>query len=342
MTTEQGHPGLYVHVPFCSAKCIYCGFFSLPSVRLIPDWLEALEVEAGLYVPLYSAFDTLYLGGGTPSRLRVRDLELLLGLLRANFSFRAGTEITLEMNPEDARPETMEALLALGVNRLNLGVQSFDEAALSFMGRRHGAVQSIGAIEAARKAGFRNLGLDLIYGLPGQSVDSWLENLDRALEYRPEHLSCYQLTLEPATLLERMVRQGETVLPGEEESRRLFLATSKYLTGAGFLHYEVSNFARGEGFVSRHNSKYWRREPYLGLGPSAHSFRENRRWWNHRSLKGYLSDLDSGQRPLAGEELLSREDVFPGVRLPGPEDLPGDRPGPDPELSGRSFRRWRR
>ncbi len=310
MTAENPPSGLYVHVPFCSAKCTHCGFFSLPSAGLIPAWLEAVEAEAALYAPRAGIFDTLYLGGGTPSHLSAARLARLFGMLRREFGFSDRTEITLEINPEDAGPEKIEALVSLGVDRLNLGVQSFDDGELSFMGRRHNAADSVRGIEVIRRAGCANLGLDLIYGLPRQSVRSWLQTLDLALEHEPAHLSCYQLTVEPSTPLERKVLRGEVVLPDEELSREFFLATSAHLSQAGYLHYEVSNFAREERFISRHNSKYWSRRPYLGLGPAAHSFSGRRRWWNHSSLKEYLGDLKAGRKPQAGEETLNREDLF--------------------------------
>ena len=332
MTADPERPGLYVHVPFCSSKCIHCGFFSLPFARRVPDWLEALALEAAVYAASFPAFETLYLGGGTPSLLSVPQLSELFDLLRRCFSFLPRAETTLEMNPEDASPDKIRAVMDLGVNRLNLGVQSLDDRHLEFMGRRHNAAQSQEAVRDIRAAGCVNLGVDLIYGLPGQTASSWLETLDRILEYNPEHLSCYQLTVESATLLERKVLQREIVLPGEEQSREFFLATSAHLTRAGYLHYEVSNFARGEEHVSGHNSKYWRREPYLGLGPAAHSFLANRRWWNHRSLKQYLADLGSGRRPLAGEELVEPGGRISGNPQPGPPHQPGNRPEPAPAL----------
>ena len=317
MTTDPEGSGLYVHVPFCSAKCVHCGFFSLPSIRLIPDWLEGLEREADLYPDWDRVFDTLYLGGGSPSLLSGAQLRRLLGIVRRRFRFAGRTETTLEMNPEDVSPEKIGALLELGVNRINLGVQALEDRHLHFLGRRHSVQDSLRGIEALRAAGCANLGLDLIYGLPGQPLESWLTTLDQALESGPEHLSCYQLTVESGTPLERMVDRGEIVPPSEEESRRFFLATSARLTRAGYIHYEVSNFARSREFISRHNSNYWLRRSYLGLGPSAHSFgparepgQADRRWWNHRSLKAYLRDLEAGRPPLAGEERLSPEDLF--------------------------------
>jgi len=307
VTAGERRPGLYVHVPFCSAKCPYCDFFSLPRPDLVPVWLEDLEKEAALYPHLDGPYGSLYLGGGTPSLLSPAQLTSLLNLLKGAFRLAPDAEITLEANPENVTPEKMGVALALGVNRVSLGVQSLKEKDLTLLGRRHSPARALGAARIIREAGCANLGLDLIYGLPGQDGPGWLENLDLALDLEPEHLSCYQLSLTPGKSLAGP--GGNLPLPGEERSRELFLLTSTFLEERGFLHYEISNFARGRGLISRHNSKYWSHTPYLGLGPSAHSFWSGRRWWNHRSLSTYGRDLRAGRRPLAGEELLDRDQI---------------------------------
>jgi oxygen-independent coproporphyrinogen-3 oxidase len=298
-------PGLYVHVPFCRSKCPYCDFFSLPRPELIDQWLEDLKKEAALYTHLAGPFGSLYLGGGTPSFLNPSQLRSLFKTLESFFRLAPGAEVTLEANPEDVSPEKMEAALALGVNRVSLGAQSLTGEELALLGRRHSAGRVLEAVGIIRESGCANLGLDLIYGLPGQDGSGWSDNLHRALALSPEHLSCYQLSLAPGAALPG--RRGLLPLPGEEESRELFLLTSSLLEGAGFLHYEISNFARDRDLISRHNSKYWSHVPYLGLGPSAHSFWSGKRWWNHRSLKAYGRDLGVGRRPLAGEELLDSD-----------------------------------
>ncbi len=301
-------PGLYLHVPFCLTRCPYCDFYSVTDLSLIPAWLKALKQEALLYRDAFPAFDTLYLGGGTPSLLPEPVVAGLLEFLRATFKFHPDSEITLEANPDDLTPAKLTFFRDAGINRLSLGVQSFNDRELSFLGRRHTSGQARLAQEWARAAGFTDLGLDLMYGLPGQNAAAWAENLKEALKYRPEHLSCYQLTLEEGTPLQVRAAAGEVGLLEKEALRRLFLFTSWFLAERGFIHYEVSNFARGEARRSRHNSKYWRHVPYLGLGPGAHSFQGNRRWWNHRSLIPYCQALPESP-PVAGSESLTAEQL---------------------------------
>ena len=197
----------------------------------------------------------------------------------------------------------------MGINRINIGIQSFDEKVLDFLSRRHSAKQAISAIEASRKAGFQNIGLDLIYGVPGQDINSWLTTLKEAVAFSPEHLSCYQLTLAAKTPLGIRYQAGEFLMPGEELQYEFFVKTSEFLKDAGYIHYEVSNFARGTKYASRHNQKYWDHSPYLGLGPSAHSFRDNRRWWNHRSLEQYITEINAGILPVEETEILTTEQL---------------------------------
>ncbi|MFH1595163.1 MAG: radical SAM family heme chaperone HemW, partial [Pseudomonadota bacterium] len=298
-------PGLYVHVPFCKSKCPYCDFYSVTDQALIPAYVQAMEKEAGLYREAFGAFDSLYLGGGTPSWLEASQLTTLLALVRRNFDFAEDTEFTLEANPDDITADKLRLFRELGVNRLSLGVQSLDEAELRFLGRRHTAGQARKSLELARAAGFDHVGVDLIYGVPGQKQEAWVGSLEQVLEFRPEHLSCYQLTLAPDTPLGRRAARGEVTHLGEEAERAFFLLTSRFLVERGYLHYEVSNFAREEEHCCRHNRKYWRHEPYLGLGPGAHSFDGGRRWWNFSSVEQYGSSLEAGKAPRAGEETLT-------------------------------------
>ena len=188
-----------------------------------------------------------------------------------------------------------------------MGVQSFDDRVLRFLGRRHSAAQARQAIEYARRSGFKNLGLDLIYGIPGQEVGSWMETLETAVTYSPEHLSCYELTIEENTPFASEVQKGIFALPGEETQREFFIRTSEFLEVRGYIHYEVSNFARGEEYLSRHNQKYWDHTPYLGFGPAAHSFTGARRWWNHRSVEKYIESVEKGALPIESFEDLTLE-----------------------------------
>jgi len=306
---QETAAGLYVHVPFCRSKCPYCHFYSTTSLGLIPDWLAAVKKEALLYQGLFSSFDTVYFGGGTPSLLSPAALGELVECFQNRFCLSEDCEITLEANPGDLDRETTRELRKTGINRLSLGVQSFSEEDLIFLGRRHRVPDAIQAIEVGRAAGFENLGMDLIFGLPGQTSAHWQKGLAFALSFEPEHISAYQLTPEEGTPLGKKVAQGRVRLWEEEESAQMFLETSRILESQGYLHYEVSNFARGEDRMSRHNRKYWQQVPYLGLGPSAHSFLNRRRWWNPASLEVYLDRLRGGQKPAAGEEVLSLDQL---------------------------------
>jgi oxygen-independent coproporphyrinogen-3 oxidase len=262
-----------------------------------------------MYRNRFNPFDTVYIGGGTPSLLSPQQLESILISVQKNFDLISTPEITVETNPADLDQSSLELIREIGINRINIGVQSFDEKILNFLGRRHSVKQAISAVEASRKAGFRNIGLDLIYGVPAQNIDSWLDTLKQAVAFSPEHISCYQLTLESKTPLGIRYKGGEFSLPGEELQYEFFMKTSEFLEDAGYIHYEVSNFALGTEYSSRHNQKYWDHSPYLGLGPSAHSFQGNRRWWNHHSLDRYLAAINAGNLPIEETEILTMEQL---------------------------------
>ena len=308
-TNSEKTPGLYIHIPFCFSKCHYCDFYSSTSLSAIPDFLDALFKEIEMYRSRFDPFDTVYIGGGTPSLLSPRELESIFVSVRKNFHVISDPEITVETNPADLNRSFLESIRESGVNRINVGVQSFDEKVLEFLGRRHSVKQAFSALGATREAGFDNIGLDLIYGVPGQGIDSWLNTLRQALALSPEHISCYQLTLEPRTPLGMRCRAGEFAIPGEELQYQFFMKTSEFLEDAGYIHYEVSNFARNREHTSRHNQKYWDHSPFLGLGPSAHSFLWNQRWWNHRSLDRYLSSIHTGNLPVEETETLTMEQL---------------------------------
>lgn len=297
-------PGLYVHTPFCKTKCPYCGFSSVTDASLVDGWLGAVLREAMMY-PGFGLFDSLYIGGGTPSLLDDRQMAELVSGLGAVLDFAGGTELTVEMNPDDVTREKLGFLRSLGVNRVSLGVQSFSEDEVRFLGRRHTARQAVSAAEAVAGAGFREFSIDLMYGLPGQSIEAWHGTLHKALSFGPGHLSCYQLTVEGNTPFARMAKEGKFAMPDDALQADLFISTSEYLTCAGFIHYEVSNFARGAERVARHNVKYWQHTPYLGLGPSAHSFAGRRRWWNVRDAARYVETVRRGRVPSEGSEELS-------------------------------------
>jgi len=301
--------GLYLHVPFCSAVCPYCDFAVTvggePSRR---SYLSALAAEIALWAGGEDAwrlpFDTVYLGGGTPSWLRPDELAGVFAALEADLG-TAGAWIQLEANPEDVSAGSLAAWRRLGVATLSLGVQSFDDRALVFLGRRHRAAEGRRAVELALAAGFESVSLDLIYGLPGASVEELARDLEAAVALAPHHLSCYQLTVEPGTVFGHRRDQGELAELPEPRQAALFRFVHRYLADAGYPAYEVSNFARAPGHCSRHNRKYWRHVPYLGLGPSAHSYDGGRRrWWNLRGLAAWRRAVERGERPLAGAERL--------------------------------------
>ena len=302
-------PGLYIHIPFCLSKCLYCDFYSSTSISAVPDFLHALFKEMKVYRNRFSPLDTVYIGGGTPSLLSPEQLESILISVRENFNLISNTEITIETNPADLNRSFLESIRQIGIHRINIGVQSFDEKVLDFLGRRHSVRQAISAVETSRKSGFHNLGLDLIYGVPAQDIESWLNTLKHAVAFSPEHISCYQLTLEAKTPLGIRHQAGEFSIPGEELQYEFFMMTSEFLEDAGYIHYEVSNFAREKKYASRHNQKYWDHSPFLGLGPSAHSFRCNQRWWNHRCLDRYLAAINAGNLPIEETETLTMEQL---------------------------------
>jgi len=303
--------GLYIHTPFCRTKCSYCDFYSIPSPSWPSgDWLEALEKEVLLYKDQFPHVDTIYLGGGTPTILKTADIRRLMAFLYRHFHILEQLECTIEANPDDIRGELLAELKGAGFNRISLGVQSLNDDELQFLGRRHRAQEAIQAMEVIRDSGFKNISIDLIYGLPEQTEASWLKTLERAMGFRPDHLSCYQLTLTPETPLGKMKDRGDIKPLTEEGERRFFCVTSEFLEAEGYIHYEISSFSGKEAFICRHNQKYWSRRPYLGLGPSAHSFRDNRRWWNCRSIRRYCQHLSEGQAPTAGKEVLTDEQVM--------------------------------
>lgn len=302
--------GLYLHIPFCTAKCPYCDFISTTDRGLLPDFLAALELEVKLRATDEYSFDTIYLGGGTPSLLGGEQVARLLGALRGHFQVLSDTEITLEANPGSLTPAHLAAYLEAGVNRLNIGVQSFQDDNLRLLGRRHSAAQAQSAIQQAQAAGFDNIGLDLIYGLPGQTPDNLRMDLDAALATLPAHLSCYLLTFESGTRFDIRRRRGELRPLDEGALADLFQLTRTHLAAAGYPAYEISNFARrtppgGPDLRSRHNRKYWNLTPYLGFGPAAHSYRHPVRSWNEKGLRRYMRRLGEGDLPVADSERLT-------------------------------------
>jgi oxygen-independent coproporphyrinogen-3 oxidase len=324
--------GIYVHVPFCVRKCAYCDFYSITDLGLKPAFLAALRAEIAATAAGGLVFDTIHIGGGTPSTLEPEEVEAILAQLRARFRFHEPVEVTLESNPGTVDRDRLKGFRGAGVNRLTIGVQSFDPENLELLGRAHTAAEAECAIDDARAAGFDELGMDLIYGLPGQTPSAWAGDLERALAHRPEHLSCYMLTIEPGTPLGRLRDAGRLRPASDDRVAELFTQTSELLTSRGYRHYEIANFARcdtpdrPEEHISRHNSKYWAGAPYLGFGPAAHSFLPPRRFWNRRSIGGYVEAAGAGEAPVEGEEVLTAgqlmaEAVMLGLRTAAGIDL---------------------
>ena len=263
-----------------------------------------------MYHGEFDKFDTIYLGGGTPSCLDTNDLKKILTAVKIHLDLCDDFEITMEANPSDIYPEKINIIRELNINKINLGVQSFDEAGLKLLGRNHSKDQAIKAIEDLRESQINNIGIDLIYGRPGQEIKDWLKELEQATLSNPDHISCYELTIEDKTLFSVKHKKNDLKLPDEELQAEFFINTSEFLQESGYLHYEVSNFAKGESNISRHNSKYWDHTPYLGLGPSAHSFDGKSRWWNFSSIKKYCQYLDKKKFPIEEKEALTNEQLF--------------------------------
>lgn len=318
------HPawGLYLHVPFCQRRCPYCDFNTYAGQEeLYAVYATALARELRAVGEALSRprVRTLFLGGGTPTVLDPDDLARVLDAVQEAFTLDPDAEITSEANPGTVDQARFQALHGLGVNRLSLGAQSFDAQELRFLGRIHGVGDMYRAVEAARAAGFHNLNLDLIYGLPGQNPATWEESLRRAIALHPEHLSCYALTVEEGTPLAAWVKAGRMPPPDADLQGDLYARAREVLGAAGYEHYEISNWAR-PGRACAHNLIYWRNEPYLGLGPGAHACDLSRRWWTIRSPREYIRRVEAGESTVDGWEtvdadLARAETMMLGLRL---------------------------
>lgn len=299
--------GLYAHIPFCLTRCGYCDFNTYAGLgHLASRYADALAAEAELWRDEWGGarFVSVFLGGGTPTVLEPATLATLLRRLRGAFEVAADAEVTCEANPDTVDERVLTRLLAAGVTRLSIGLQSFDPAVLRALERVHPAEAATAAVRAARAAGFDDVNVDLIYGADGETLASWGRTLERTVELAPDHVSAYALTIEPATPLARRVRHGDVVAPDADLQADMYDAACEALAEAGYEHYEVSNWAR-PGHRCAHNVGYWRGRPCLGLGAGAHSFREGRRWWNVRPPQQYLDLVEAARRPVGGEERLS-------------------------------------
>lgn len=296
--------GLYIHIPFCAKRCLYCDFFSSTDMKFRESYVTAMirEMELRQEYIGKEPLETIYFGGGTPSQLQATDFEQIFNTIYRLFDVSLCKEITLEANPDDMTPEYVSSLRSLPFNRVSTGIQSFKEEDLRFLNRRHTRDQALHAVAACKENGINNISIDLIYGLPGQTLKEWEDNLAEAIRLETPHISAYHLIYEEGTALYKLMQAGK-VSPAEEElSLSLFSTLIERLTEAGYLHYEISNFAR-PGYFSMHNSSYWIGKKYLGIGPSAHSYNGESRQWNISSLPLYLKGITNGIPSIETEVL---------------------------------------
>lgn len=299
--------GIYIHIPFCKQRCRYCSFFSSTNEEKKREYIDALCKELRMrknYTE--SNVDTIYIGGGTPSTLQKDDFEKIFATIGENFCVKEGAEITLEANPDDLSRDYLAMLRSLPFNRLSMGVQSFDDALLKMLGRRHDSARAKEAFGDARAAGFDNISIDLMFALPGSTPESWSNDLKNAIELRPEHISAYNLTYEEGTALYKAAQSGSIIPLDEEGNLQQFTMLIEALEAAGYCHYEISNFAR-PGRESRHNSSYWHNVPYLGCGAAAHSYDGVSRQWNVADIALYIRGIKDGAPDYEIEKLTESE-----------------------------------
>ena len=296
--------GIYIHVPFCKKRCIYCDFYSTTQSNRINDYVDALckELEMRKEYLHNEKIKTIYLGGGTPSQLDRNHFEKIFKTINNYYNIDDCEEITLEANPDDLSDEYVSMLASLPFNRISIGIQTFNDDILKLLNRRHNSSQAIEAFNVCRKHGFQNISLDLMYGLPGESMDSWNRDLDIITTLNPEHISAYHLIYEEGTKMWELRNNNKVKEVSETTSVEMFSTLIKKLKSAGYEHYEISNFSK-PGLYSKHNSSYWKGLKYLGCGPSAHSYNITSRQWNISSLDKYIKGINSGIADYEIEEL---------------------------------------
>lgn len=305
--------GIYVHIPFCYSRCAYCGFFSTTELSQRSTYVDAVLKEYELradYLPQDEPVRTIYIGGGTPSQLADTDLERLLRALPVN----QAEEMTMEANPSDITEARLKAWQAMGINRLSIGIQSFDDGMLAFLNRRHDSMQAKQVIRLAQDSGYTNISIDLMYALPDQTMEQWQADIETALTFSVQHISSYCLSYEQGTPLWRLKQKGAVHETDDDLANAMYALLCQRLKEAGYSHYEVSNFAI-PGYESRHNSSYWDDTPYLGLGAGAHSYDRTSRQWNAANLHNYLRDIMNGKIPCQRERLTETEKYNERVML---------------------------
>jgi oxygen-independent coproporphyrinogen-3 oxidase len=298
--------GIYVHIPFCKKLCFYCDFYHLIAPSDNSGFINALLREITLRKDYLGtdAVKTIYFGGGTPSIFSISDIDRIVSHIGKEFSIEAQNEVTIEVNPDDVTEGYMKDLRNAGFNRVSMGIQSWRDEDLRFLNRRHDSAGARAALSNTLSAGFENISIDLIYGIPGMTQAAWESNLDITFGFDIRHLSAYHLTIEPGTVFGKMLEKGVIAEVDEEMSTQLFNTLINKSEEAGFLHYEISNFGK-PGYFSEHNSNYWKQVKYIGLGPSAHSFNGYSRQWNRNDLKGYIKAMNSGEPEYESEEIDS-------------------------------------
>jgi len=304
--------GIYIHIPFCKTKCIYCDFYSVTKRDdSIENFVDCMVKEIKLNKTRLknTTYDTIFFGGGTPSVLTENQLGKILNALYKFYNIDEDAEVTLECNPGEITFEKLSHFRKIGINRLSIGFQSFSEKNLKFLGRLHSSEQSISTFNHARKAGFDNINIDLIYDIPKQKLKEWKNDLFLGTSLEPEHISAYSLTVEKNTALHSMIKNKTVIMPSEEVDKKMFLSTINYLEQKNYMHYEISNFSK-KNKKCKHNLHYWRLEPYLAFGPGAHGFDGIKRWWNKKSIDYYLNKLENNELPIESEEILSPKDAF--------------------------------
>lgn len=318
--------GIYIHVPYCQTRCIYCDFFTQTNLSSRLDYVSAVctEIELRKDYIKNEVVRTIYFGGGTPSLLKFADFQEIFQKIHAAFKLSDDVEVTLEANPDDLSEEYLVMLSSLPFNRLSIGIQSFNDLELKFINRRHSAKNAIDAVQRAQNIGFNNISIDLMYGLPNQSMDIWITNLNTAISLAVQHISSYHLIYEKGTKLYRLFQKGVVTEVEEDLSLNMFSTMIDMLSTAGFDHYEISNFARNQ-LYSRHNTSYWQGEPYLGLGPAAHSFDGKDRAFNIASIAQYIKGIEEGN-PRLNIEILDaasqyNEFILTGMRTKWGVDL---------------------
>lgn len=302
---------LYIHIPFCDHKCIYCDFYSIITTDNVSAFLDAIKKEIKYYSSIYSEnriFSSIFFGGGTPSYMTSEYIGEIINELKNNFNIKSDAEITLETNPGTVDKEKFILFKEAGINRISIGIQSFHEDELKFLTRIHNSETAIKTVYSTAEAGFENISIDLIFNLPGQTKEKWKENLIQAFQLPIKHISAYSLILERGTILNKMVLDGKVELQDDDYDAELYEITLDMMEKNKFIQYEVSNFAK-EGYECSHNNAYWHYHDYISFGTSAHSFVNKKRWWNFSSLKMYIAAIEEKGNAVAGSELINENEA---------------------------------